>query len=65
MARDFSEEHSNEWKDMVRRDPERWTMDLWAEVYNFPKEGRGWASRIDKYASGKFSFPVNLRMDMQ
>ena len=33
--------------------------ELWAEVYNFPKEGRRWASRMDKFTNGKFSTPVN------
>ena len=61
MVREFSQEHSNEWEGTIRRDPERWTVDLWAEVYNFPKEGRGWASRTDKFASSKFSTFVNLK----
>ena len=30
-----------------------------AELYNFPKEGSGWASQMDKFAQGKFSTPVN------
>ena len=29
------------------------------EVYNFSKEGRGWASRTDKFAQDKFSTPIN------
>ena len=32
---------------------------MWAEVYNFPKEGRGLVSRTDKYVNGKFSTPIN------
>ena len=44
MVREFSREHSNEWEDILRKDPEKWTAKLWVEVYNFPKEGRGWAS---------------------
>ena len=31
----------------------------WVEVYNFAKEGRGQASRIDKYVDGKFSIQIN------
>ena len=32
---------------------------MWAEVYNFLKEGRGQALQTDKYATCKFSTPVN------
>ena len=32
---------------------------MWAEVYGFLKEGRGPASRTDKYVDGKFSTPIN------
>ena len=34
-------------------------MEIWAEVYNFPKEGRGHAFQTDKFAHGKFSTLVN------
>ena len=40
MAREFLQEHSNEWEGTIRRDLEWWTTDAWAEVYNFAKEGR-------------------------
>ena len=43
----------------MRRDLEKWTTELWVEVYNFPKEGRGWASWMDKFAFGKFLTPIN------
>ena len=59
MVREFSREHSNKWEGTIRRDLERWMADLWAEVYNFPKDGRGWASRTDKFTSSKFSTLVN------
>ena len=29
------------------------------EVYNFVKEGKGQASRMDKYVDGKFSIQIN------
>ena len=32
---------------------------MWAEVYSFAKEGRGPASRTNKYVDGKFSTPIN------
>ena len=59
MAREFSQERSNKWEGTTRKDLERWTADLWVEVYNFPKEGRGYASRTEKFASSTFSTLVN------
>ena len=59
MAREFLRECSNKWEGTIRRDLERWMAHLWMEACNFPKEGRGWVSRTDKFASGKFSTPVN------
>ena len=44
MVTEFFRECSNEWEDMLRKNPERWTADPWAEVYNFSKKGRRWAS---------------------
>ena len=44
---------------MLRRNPKKWMAELWVEVYNFSKKGRGWDSRTNKFASGKFSTPVN------
>ena len=61
MVKEFSQERYNEWEGMLRRDLERWIAELWAEVYNFPKEGRGWASQTNKFASGKFSTLVNSK----
>ena len=55
----FSLECSNEWEGTIRIDLEKWIVDLWAEVYNFSKEGRGWASQTNKFALGKFSTPIN------
>ena len=34
-------------------------VERWAEVYSFRKEGKGLASRIDKYTNGKFSTLIN------
>ena len=59
MAREFLQERSNKWEGKIRRDLERWIVETWAEVYNFPKEGRRQALRTDKFAQGKFSVPVN------
>ena len=59
MAREFSQERSNKWQGIFRRDPKRWTVDMWVEIYSFLKEGRGQASRIDKFVDGKFSIQIN------
>ena len=59
MARKFSQERSNEWEGTIRQDPEQWTVDSWAEVYSFRKEGRGLALRTEKYVDGKFSTLIN------
>ena len=59
MAREFLQERSNEWEGTIRRDPERWMVDTWAEVYSFPKDGRGQASWTDKLLEDKFSTPIN------
>ena len=59
IVREFSRERSNKWEGMLRRDLEVWTVELWTDVYNFPKERRGWASQIDKFASSKLSTLVN------
>ena len=40
MVQEFLQECSNEWEGTIRRDPKRWTVDMWTEVYNFPKDGR-------------------------
>ena len=42
-------------------DPERWTADMWAEVYSFSKEERRQASRTDKFAVSKFSIHINSK----
>ena len=42
----------------MQRDSEQWTAESWAEVYSFRKEGRGQASRSNKYVDGKFSIQI-------
>ena len=59
MVQEFLQECSNKWEGTIRRDLERWTTKTWAEVYSFPKEGRGQASRTDKFVEGKFSTSIN------
>ena len=59
MVQEFQHERSNEWEGTVHRDSECWTADSWAEVYNFRKEGRGMAGRMDKMTDGKFKTSIN------
>ena len=40
MVQEFLHPRSNEWEGTIRRLPEKWTADSWAEVYGFKKEGR-------------------------
>ena len=44
MVQELLQERSNEWEGTIRRDPERWMAETWAEVYHFAKEERGQAS---------------------
>ena len=59
MVREFLQERSNEWEGTIWRDPKRWMADIWAEVYNFSKDGREQASQTDKFVEGKFSTSIN------
>ena len=47
MVQEFQAQRSNEWEGTIRRDPEHWTADKWADVYNFQKEGRMRAGRTE------------------
>ena len=59
MAQEFLQPRSNEWKGTIQRLSEWWTLDLWAGVYSFRKEGRTLAGRTNKYIDGKFSSSIN------
>ena len=59
MAQEFLQPCSNQWEGTLRRDPDRWTADLWAEVYGFRKEGCKLATRTDRWIDGKFNSPIN------
>ena len=49
----------NRWHGTVRQAPEKWTAKEWRMVYDFAKEGKGMASRTDRFIDGKFSGRVN------
>ena len=52
-------EKDNRWHGIVRQAPERWTVKEWRKVYGFAKEGKGMASRTDRFIDGRFSGRVN------
>jgi hypothetical protein len=56
------EARENQWFRTIRHDPEKWTAEVWAEVYGFsPKKGEGWASCKDNFYVGKFRGEHNLK----
>ena len=53
--RGFLFERGNQLFRTISQDPEKWTAEVWAEVYRFsPRKGEGWASRKDTFYVGKF-----------
>ena len=55
VLREFLFERRDQWFRTMRQDPERWTTEVWADVYGFaPKKGEGWASRKGTFFVGKF-----------
>ena len=54
MAREFLTPRTNQWDGTIRRNQDRWTADMWANVYSFRKEERKLAARTDRYINGKF-----------
>ena len=59
MVQEFQAQCSNESGGTIRRDPEHWTADSWAEVYNFRKEGRMHAGWTETWIDGKFKTSIN------
>jgi hypothetical protein len=54
MVQEFLRPRTNQWEGTIRRLPEKWTADQWADVYKFRKEGRTIAGRTDRWVDGKF-----------
>ena len=53
--REFLFKRGNQWFKTIQQDPEKWTAEVWVEVYGFsPLKGEGWASRKDSFYVGKF-----------
>jgi hypothetical protein len=55
VLREFLFKKGYQWERTMRQDLERWTAEVWADVYGFaPRKGEGWASRKDTFCVGKF-----------
>ena len=61
MVQEFLQPHSNEWEGTIQRLPEKRTIDSWADVYDFRKDGRMVAGRTDRWINGKFRSPINSK----
>ena len=59
MIQEFQALHSNEWEGTIRKDPEHWTSDMWADVYGFQKEGQMRSRRTGTWVDGKFKTIIN------
>ena len=59
MVQEFQGQRSNEWEGTIHRVSEHWTADSSAKVYNFWKEGRMRAGRIETWVDGKFKTSIN------
>ena len=59
MIREIMGGASNEFDNSLRGRPDQWTEDVWRAVYEFKKEGGGYANRKDEYINGKFEGPPN------
>ena len=61
MVQEFLRPRSNKWEGTIRRLPKKWTVDSWAEVYGFRKEGRTMAGRTDHWINCKFRSLINSK----
>ena len=61
MEQDFLQPCSNQWEGTIRRLPDKWMADSWAEVYSIQKEGRTIAGRTDRWINGKFRSSINSK----
>jgi hypothetical protein len=60
VLREFKFARGNQWLNTKKREPENWTLDMWARVYGFPRGiGEGWAGRKDGMFIGKFRGEVD------
>ena len=48
-------EKDNRWHGTMRQAPEKWTVKEWRKLYGFAREGKGMASRTERFIHGKFS----------
>ena len=59
MVTELLHDKDHRWHRTVRQTPEKWTAKEWRKVYGFAKEGKGMASRTDRFIDGKFSAWMN------
>ena len=65
MVSELMSDKDNQWHGTMRQALEKWTAKEWRKVYRFAKEGKGMASRTDRFIDGKFSARVNPKMGLQ
>ena len=56
---EFLGDKDNRWDGTVCQALEKWTAKEWRKVYGFAREGKGMASRTDRFIDGMFSGRVN------
>ena len=59
MVSELMSDKDNRWHGTVCQAPKKWTTKEWRKVYGFAREGKGMASRTDRFIDGKFSARVN------
>ena len=59
MVAELLGDKDNWWHGTVCQALEKWTSKEWWKVYRFSREGKGMASRINRFIDGKFSVQVN------
>ena len=59
MVRELIVGAKNQYEGTIRARPETWDAGRWREAYGFSAEGKGFASRTDKFIGGKFRNAAN------
>ena len=55
MVRELKEGAPNKCDHTIRRQPTKWTVELWREAYDFGKAGAGICTCVENFTNGKFS----------
>ena len=59
MVRELTTGSPNQYEGTIRARPETWDAEKWREAYGFSVGEEGFASRTDKFISGKFRNAAN------